>query len=622
MSNVENLNKKERLARNSMTAISLVGILVFFQFGLLKLQAPDSWSILVLLVLFLAIIELYPLPVWKGYTTISFPIVYTIYLRDGISFAIVSFALVSASINLIKQRPLRIVFFNPAQLVISLCLSYFISPMDLIFFPFAGQSKILHGIIQVTLLIVPFYVINNVIVDCILLIRPQKYTLKAWRQKTYQELNSFLISFLYLILLYFLGSQKSRGTADVFSFFFFFSPLITLSLLSSIIAHLKKEKSKLKALFSISSELNKKIATTDWLIFLSDNLQEFIDEDAWILWKRENEKWILKYASGLVNKEIVLTDEIMKIFDNSKRLKIYHNVKNAGGPAASFFDDEIRSLLYAPLFLDKELVGLFVFGRSRTKSFSEEDVTSAATLANQLAVLIKTRWLFSEQEKRLILEERNRIARDIHDGIAQSLAGAIMNLETAHRKFTKMPEDSHRLMLDSTEKLRKSLKEVRESIYALRPYPTERVGLLTAISTKIKVIEKDRHIPIIFDKRGNEFPLSPMVEKIIFDIFQESMQNSLKHADASKIEILLSYQKENVLLKIRDNGKGFSLFQAMIKAQNQPHFGILHMNEAAERIQASLQVDSKEGAGTEITLTVPRMGIEGGKSYDQAYASR
>ena len=621
MSNAAILQRKERQARISLMVISIIGVWVFFQFGLLKLQEPRKPLILGLLVLFLAIVELNPLPVWKGYTTISFPLVYAIYVMFDFSYAIVCYALIVSSINLFKRRPLRIVFFNPAQLIISLYAAYLVSLLLSAAFPFEDQSRVLHGIGHFSFLIIPFYVINNLIVDFILVIRPQTYSLKTWRLKTFQELNSFIISYSYLVLFIVLGNQN-RGEIDVISFFFFFSPLVCVALLSSIIANLKKERSKLNALFSISSELNKKIASPDWLSFLTDNLQEFIDVEAWILWKRENGSWKLKFSSGLVRDDLKLSDETRMMMDRIKCLKVYHNVKNAGGPANEFFNKEIRSLLYAPLIFDNELVGLFVFGRSRTKSFTEEDMPSAATLANQLAVLIKTKWLFAEQEKRLILEERNRIARDIHDGVAQSLAGAIMNLETANRKFAKMPEDSLRLMVESTGKLRKSLKEVRESIYALRPYPTERVGLLPAISTRVEMIRKDCHIDILLEKRGNEFQLSPMVEKIIFDTFQESTQNSIKHAEASRIDILLSYQKENVLLKIRDNGKGFSLFQAMIKARNHPHFGILHMNEAAEKIQASLQVDSREGAGTEITLTVPRMGIEGRKINDKAYASR
>lgn len=615
------LQKKEQRSRQFLLLISMMGLWVFIQFGLLHITDINEPLIFFLLVVFLLVVELFPLPIWKGTISISFPLVYAIFIMDGLAFTLVSLGVIFAAINLFQRRPLRIVLFNPALVIISFFLANLLNGWLLSFIAVEEWSKVMQGIIHSIFLMVPFYLINNLVVDLVLMIRPQLYTFKAWKRKLFMEANSFIFSLGYLVLLHVLGNQN-RGQIDAFSFFFFFSPLVCLALLSSIIANLKKEKAKLKALFSISSELNKKIAASDWLTFLKENLWEFIDVEAWILWKRKKNGWVLSFAAGLVKEEITLSEEKGKSLDQFRKLTVYHNTRKDAGPAGDLFAYEVGSLLYAPLILENELVGMFVFGRSRTKSFGEEDMRSAATLANQLAVLIKTKWLFAEQEKRIILEERNRIAREIHDGVAQSLAGAIMNLDTAQRKFSRMPEDSLRLMAESTEKLRRSLKEVRESIYALRPYPTERVGLMSALSSKIAALRQEYKLNICLETRGPEAQLSTMVEKIIFEICQESVQNAIKHAEASKIEILLSYQKQHVLLKVKDNGKGFSLFQAMLKARERPHFGILHMNEAAEKIQASLQVNSREGAGTEITLTVPRMGIEGSGVRDQAYASR
>ncbi|WP_253701597.1 GAF domain-containing sensor histidine kinase [Bacillus sp. FJAT-27445] len=610
----------EKISRYSMIGISVVGGLILIN-ALLGMREPNEPLILGLLVVFLVIVELYPMPVWRGFTTIAFPLVYAIFVMQGIEYAIWAYALAVFGTNLWKRRPIRIVCFNPAQLVISLYGAYLLSEWAGTAAGLDSKPAVLSGLLYITFFIGPFYIINNLLVDFILVVRPQPYTLKMWKQKSLQELNSLAISYIYLVLFVVLGNQN-RGEVDAITFFFFFAPLVGLALLSSIIVRLRKEKSKLKALFSISSELNKKIASNDWLGFLGENLPAFIDVDACILWTKEDGRWVGKFQSGLINEDTDSDEDQFAAFDTVRHLVIYHNSRRESGPAAPFFHKEIRTKMYAPLMLDEELVGLFVFGRSRTKSFTEDDIQSAVTLANQLAVLIKTKWLFTEEEKRLILEERNRIARDIHDGVAQTLAGAVLNLETAERKFTKAPEDSLKLVQESTDKLRKSLREVRESIYALRPYPTERVGLMTAIQAKIKAIGKEHPVEVILEKRGTEFDLSSMTEKVIFDIFQESVQNALKHARATKIEIMLSYQRENVFLKVKDDGVGFSLFQAMIKARNEPHFGILHMNETAEKIQASLQVDSKEGAGTEITLTVPRMGIEGGVINDQAYAGR
>jgi signal transduction histidine kinase len=621
MPNTEKLQKKERMARLSILSISAIGWTTIFYYGFLQLEQPKHLSIFTLLVLFLAVVEYFPMPVWRGFTTISFPIVYTIYVMQGIEVAVSVYAIIVFISFLLKRRPLRIVFFNPAQLVISLLVAYWFSNTFFPLFITDETSRIVVGILHFSFMIFPFYFLNNLIVDIILMLRPQPYTLASWKQKTFQELNSLIISFIYLILFNVLGNQN-RGEIDVISFFFFFSPLVGLALLSSSIVRLRKEKIRLKALFKMSSELNKIMPSKEWLYFLQNSLNEFIDVDASILWICEDGEWKRKFSMGLTTRQNPLSGTAISTFEKMKQITIYHNTKKDSGPCGDCFDKDILSCLYAPLLMEDEIVGMFVFGRSRTRSFNEEDVQSGATLANQLAIVIKTKMLFAEQEKRLILEERNRIARDIHDGVAQSLAGAVMKLETAERKFLKMPDEALKLIQESNVKLRISLKEVRQSIYALRPYPTERVGLISAMNSRMSLLQKEHPLKIHLETRGSEYPLSPMVEKIIFDIFQESIQNAIKHANASAVDILLSYQSEHILLKVKDNGLGFSLFQAMIKARNHPHFGILQMNESAERIQATIQIDSKEGEGTEINLTVPRMGIEGGSEYDQAYASR
>ena len=615
MSHSASSHQNERLARLFIMFTSIIGGILFIQYGLLKIGELKTPLVFGFLVIFLFIVEYYPMPVMRGFSVISFPLVYTIYVIHGLGYSIVAYALVVLLINIIKRRPLRIVLFNPAQLVISFVMAYLLAKSLLPLITVNSTSTLSISIIHFSFIILPFYIFNNFIVDLVLILRPQRYTFEIWKQKYLQELISFIVSYGYLYIFFVLGSQN-RGDIDVVSFFFFFSPLVAFALLSSIIVRLRTEKARLKTLFNISTELNKKIPTDEWLSFLENNLPEIINVDAYNLWIKESNSWELKVASGVQKKFQTNLEDVRKSLSSIQELTIFHDAKKNGGPAIAIFESNVRTLLYAPLILDEEVVGLFIFGRNRTQSFNEEDVQPVATIANQLAVLIKTKMLISEQEKAIILEERNRIAREIHDGVAQSLAGAVMKLETAERKFSKMPEDSFRLIQESKEKLRYSLREVRDSIYELRPYPTERIGLQYAIESRIKAIQKESAIEIELVLRGQEFQLSSMVEKIMFDIFQESTQNAIKHSGAKKIEILLSYQKEHVLLKIKDEGLGFSLFQAMVKARNEQHFGILQMNEAAERIHATLQIDSREGTGTEITLTVPKMGIEGGELFD------
>ncbi|MCM3663538.1 sensor histidine kinase [Mesobacillus subterraneus] len=611
--------RREKYSKLFMNSISLIGwILILFSF--VKLEHPGEPIVLGLLFLFLLISEYYPMPVWRGQTAITFPVVYVLFLLYGFSYTAIAYAGAVLIVNLIHQRPLRTVFFNPAQLVLSFYAAAVTLPLIQPLLDKMALTPIIQGIFEYIILLAVYVVINNLIVDLVLFIRPQNYSFKMWKHKTITEMNSAAISLIYGITLYVVGSQN-RGEIDVFAYFFFFSPLVGISLLSATIARLRREKNRLKLLFSITTELNQMLPSQDWLSALRGSFNELIGAEASLLWIKRDGEWELSFKDGRALGDCKMPSAAFDEFKEMRHPVIYNDRKKAGGAAADCFDDDVKAFVYSPLVIENETIGMFIIARSRTKSFQDDDVQSIATLANQLAVIIKTRMLFTEKEKRIVLEERNRIARDIHDGVAQTLAGAVMKLETAGKKFNKNPEETRKLVDESVLGLRESLKEVRESIYALRPYPTERAKLAEAILRKIEAVQKEYKQEIAFEIRGQEQELSPMVEKVLFDTFQESLQNAIKHSQAAKIEILLSYQSEHILLKIKDDGSGFSLFQAMLKARNQPHFGILQMNDAAEKINASLQIDSKEGSGTEVVITVPRMGIEGGSINDQAHAS-
>ncbi|MGN7296707.1 GAF domain-containing sensor histidine kinase [Ferdinandcohnia sp. SAFN-114] len=608
-------HKRENYAKIYMILISILGWTVV-GYSLLIIEPTDEIAILLLLTAFLALIEYFPIQLLRGSTTITFPFIFVMQELFGISYPIIIYVTIVLIINILRQRPLRIVLFNPAQLAVSVFLANYIIKQTTITQILATNSEFLTAILTYGLFVALFFMINNLIVDFVLLIRPQPYPFYMFKAKTLTELGSAFISLLYGIVMVFLGGR----IVDVFSLFFFFSPLVAVSLLYSVISTLENEKKRLNALFAITTGVNKKIHSTEWIETFKNTFSQIVDVQALMLWVKENDVWKILYYDGRVTPKDALTGEALARFDGKKQPIVYQDRVKKLGPIDEFFKKDMKAFVYSPMVVEDETIGMLVVAKSRARSFGDDEIHSIATLSNQLAVAVKTRFLIEEKEKRIILEERNRIARGIHDGVAQTLAGAVMKLETAERKFNRNPEETRKLIVESMDKLRLSLREVRESIYELRPYPTERVGLSAAIEKRIEMVKSEYNIKFSFDIRGQEVPLSSMVEKELFDIFQESLQNTIKHAKATEIEILLSYQKEHIVLKIKDNGVGFSLFQAMVKAQNNPHFGILNMNDAAEKINATLQIDSKEGEGTDITLTVPKMGLEGGSTIDQAYA--
>ncbi|HLO12532.1 MAG TPA: histidine kinase, partial [Pseudoneobacillus sp.] len=230
MPNTEKWQKKERRARICLLILSVIGWVAIFQFGFLQLHVIKYLAIFILLVLFLAVVENFPMPVWRGFTTISFPIIYAIVVMQGIEYAVSAYAIVVFLGYLLKRRPLRIVFFNPAQLSLSLLIAFWCTNSFFSLFITDETSRMAIGILHFSFMIFPFYLVNNLVVDFILFVRPQPYTLASWKQKTFQELNSLVVSYIYLVLFIVLGNQN-RGEIDVISFFFFFSPLVGLALL-------------------------------------------------------------------------------------------------------------------------------------------------------------------------------------------------------------------------------------------------------------------------------------------------------------------------------------------------------------------------------------------------------
>jgi signal transduction histidine kinase len=596
---------REAAASKFVSAIILVGIVIWIYSTFSITKNPDL-LILSTLLLFLFITEYFPIPIWKGLSALSFPLLYTIELLYGWGMTIVVFGLMVGLVHALNKRPLRIVLFNPAQLLLSFFGAVHLA--DLIILPFeSGLSAFWTAELRMILIAGLYYIFNNVIVDTVLLLRPQTYPLAIWKTKTVSESVVTLFSISYITLMFLLGSQN-RGVVDVFSYIFFFSPLVAIALISSFIARLHQERNRLKALYRISTTFNAHLPSKDWLQQVELPFLEFLGTDAVILFLNDGDTWKKAYEKGVISFHKDISSDFIELLESNPSMHLFNKKNKENEWGFSFFPDSIKSVMLAPLMAEEELTGILITGRTRAHSFSAVDTQSMATLVNQLAVAWKTKLLISEREKRVLLEERNRIAREIHDGIAQTLAGSVMQLETAQRVFTIKPERTKQLVAVSTEKLRGSLKELRESIYALRPYPTERIGLHQAIHAKIKSVKEEGHnIQIHFQQRGTPSRLSTMVEKVIFDIFQESLQNVLKHANASKVSILLSYSNDQVIFRVKDDGIGFSLYESMIKARQEPHYGILNMNEQSDSLGASLHIDSTKGKGTEIKLQIPQL---------------
>lgn len=199
-------------------------------------------------------------------------------------------------------------------------------------------------------------------------------------------------------------------------------------------------------------------------------------------------------------------------------------------------------------------------------------------------------------------EERKRLSREIHDGPAQMMANVMMRSDLIERIYKEHGTDEAFKEIRSLKMMvRSALYEVRRIIYDLRPMALDDLGLVPTLKKYLKTIEEYHHsTKIQFTTIGKEARLPAKYEVALFRLIQESVQNALKHAEATTITVKVEMGREQVIVMIKDDGKGFDKNE-----KKQDSFGLIGMKERVELLSGEISIDSKVGVGTIIMINVP-----------------
>jgi signal transduction histidine kinase len=207
--------------------------------------------------------------------------------------------------------------------------------------------------------------------------------------------------------------------------------------------------------------------------------------------------------------------------------------------------------------------------------------------------------LLTQAREAGVLDERQRIAREIHDTIAQGLAGIVTQLEAASSTVTS------RHVTTAAQLARDSLTTARRSVHALRPQELEDARLPEALAGVVERWSAVTGVPAALTTTGPARPLLPEIEVALLRIAQEALANVAKHAGAGRAGLTLSYMEDMVTLDIRDDGTGF------VPSSAERGFGLSTMRERVQRIGGQLAVESEPGGGTAVSATVPAL-VAGG----------
>jgi signal transduction histidine kinase len=261
----------------------------------------------------------------------------------------------------------------------------------------------------------------------------------------------------------------------------------------------------------------------------------------------------------------------------------------------------VRTLLVAPLNLASKTLGWIALssvedsGCERLWLSALLDATARqATLALYYSRVVDQSLL--EARRQAVLEERNRIARDIHDTLAQGFGAILMQLQAAQRAASSLPSGVARTLETAVDLARTHLVEARRSVAALRPHSSEREDVSAALHRMVNLARRTNDVPVqlVID----ELPVfDPGVEREIIGIAQEALTNAVRHAHARRIVVRAgAVRRVGFLLSVTDDGRGIA------RDCGAGGFGMTSMRERAERIGASLTFVTAPRAGTEIVL--------------------
>ncbi|HEU4390216.1 MAG TPA: histidine kinase, partial [Blastocatellia bacterium] len=202
-----------------------------------------------------------------------------------------------------------------------------------------------------------------------------------------------------------------------------------------------------------------------------------------------------------------------------------------------------------------------------------------------------------------VLAERNRIAREIHDTLAQNLAGVALQLDAVTMQLTDVPPELRARVDQACHLTRYSLAEARRAVADLRSDDLERRELPAALPEIADKLTASSTVQARVQVIGPTRRLHPVTEKNLLRIFQEAVANAVKHAAASTIDIELRYETDCLALRIRDDGSGFDTEKTVPLGVG--HYGLTGMRERAERIGGRMILKSSPGEGTELLVEVP-----------------
>jgi signal transduction histidine kinase len=253
-----------------------------------------------------------------------------------------------------------------------------------------------------------------------------------------------------------------------------------------------------------------------------------------------------------------------------------------------------------PILVGGQVRGFVAVRHADQASYRPEEIELTQALAHQVMLAIQLNEFAEQGRRAAVFEERNRMARDIHDTLAQGFTGVIVQLEAAEDAVScgcRKEADDH--VHRAGELARQSLSEARRSVHALRPRALQEHNFWDALKGTIKNTTVGTALHTKFAAQGKLPTLPQPWQENLLHIGQEALTNTLKYAHARNFETRLSYKARELRLELRDDGDGFKV------KDRHDGVGLAGMRERVEQMGGALSIKSLRGKGTNIVVVLP-----------------
>jgi PAS domain S-box-containing protein len=372
---------------------------------------------------------------------------------------------------------------------------------------------------------------------------------------------------------------------------------------------------ELTALLKVSRDVASTLELKPLLAIILERLRDVVDYTNAGIARLEEDQFIMIEFDGSLPRERMLQFRTLASLDTGYRRvmisrKPYiigdlweetpwiRSLQELAGEELQQFYRDIRSWMGVPLIARDQLIGILRLDHTQPNFYTEERAHLVMAFADQAAIAIENARLYEQAHSLAALQERQKLARELHDSVSQALYGIGLGVRTAQTLLERDPLKAAEPLEYCLSLAEAGLAEMRALIFELRPESLELEGLVAALAKQTAATRARYSIQI--EETYCPEPQVPLpVIEAFFRIAQETLQNVIKHAHASQVALRLEQAAGTLTLEIRDKGEGF------VVADSYPgHLGMKSMCERAEHIGGSFQVESTPGQGTTIRVQV------------------